>query len=160
MAHPGHLIFSIMLGANDSASKGPNGAPVLAANYETNLRRIVDDLLNSFPDAKIVVHNPLWYSANTQNFSDYGEAGQKRLLTYPSAIANLVRSYAVTTPGHVFQGDKKGFAFFEKNYLANLSPQTGLRGTFYLHPNETGSKHLAEFWAKGIVAAAKACLRH
>jgi lysophospholipase L1-like esterase len=158
MTHPGHLIFSIMLGANDSATKGPNGAPVSAANYEINLRRTIDDLLNAFPTAKIVVHNPLWYSPNTQNFSDYGEAGQKRLLTYPPAIANLVRSYAATTPGHVFQGDEKAYKYFEKNYLSDLSPQPGPRGTFYLHPNEYGARHLAQFWARAIIPAANASL--
>ena len=153
--HPGHLIFSIMLGANDSATKGPNGAPVLAANYETNLRRMIDELLHSFPEAKIVVHDPLWYSSNTQNSSEYGEAGQKRLLTYPPAIANLARSYGVTTAGHVYQGDEAAYVFFEKNYLSDLSEQHGPKGVFYLHPNDIGSRHLALFWAGSIVSAAR-----
>jgi hypothetical protein len=46
------------------------------------------------------------------------------------------------------------YGYFEKNYLTDLSPQRGLRGIFYLHPDVSGSKHLAQFWAQAIVLAA------
>jgi len=155
-AHPGQLIFSIMLGTNDSAIKGPNGAPVSPEDYGKNLGRTIDDLLTAFPEAKVVLHNPLWYSANTQNSSEYLEEGQKRVATYPPVIAALAASYATTKPGHVYQGDQKGYSYFEEHYLTNFRPQQGSKGTFYLHPNPEGARHLAQFWAEAIAATLKA----
>ena len=57
---PGLLLFSIMLGTNDSAITGPNGSPVSPEAYYSNLKSIVDKLLNDFPKCKVVVNLPLW----------------------------------------------------------------------------------------------------
>ena len=59
------LIFSIMLGTNDSAIKGTNGAPVSPEQYTRNMMRIIDELLTLYPTCKVVVHRPIWYSPNT-----------------------------------------------------------------------------------------------
>src|SRR5262249_16390067 len=64
-AQPGQLIFSIMLGANDSAQSGITGSPVSAFNYRQNLQVIVDQFLTNYPDAYVFVHYPIWYSTNT-----------------------------------------------------------------------------------------------
>ena len=57
---------------------------------------------------------------------------------------------------YVFLGDVDGYAFFEKHYKRYHVPEKGNAGIFYLHPNEAGAKHLAKFWSKAIVKAAKA----
>lgn len=49
------LVFSMILGTNDSAITGPHGAPVSKEDYETNLHTIIDQLLKDFPGCKIVL---------------------------------------------------------------------------------------------------------
>ena len=53
------LIFSIMLGTNDSAITGPNGAPASPAKYYENMKTIIDKLLALYPECKIVLHRPV-----------------------------------------------------------------------------------------------------
>src|SRR5665213_2767099 len=65
------LIFSILLGTNDSASDGPNGSPVSAQQYHDNLKTIIDQLLKHFPKAKVIIQRPIWYSPNTYNGARY-----------------------------------------------------------------------------------------
>jgi len=65
------LVFSLMLGTNDSACKGPNGAPMSPATYQANLETITDRLLAAYPRAKVVLQYPVWYSTNTYNSSCY-----------------------------------------------------------------------------------------
>jgi len=43
------LLFSVMLGTNDSAVRGPLGAPVLPEQYHTNMKAIADALLQRYP---------------------------------------------------------------------------------------------------------------
>ena len=65
------LLFSVMLGTNDSAVRGPLGAPVLPEQYHTNMKAIADALLQRYPGAMIVLHRPIWYSPSTHNSSVY-----------------------------------------------------------------------------------------
>ena len=44
-ARKGVLLFSMMLGTNDSAVRGPLGAPVHPVSYYTNMQAIIDALL-------------------------------------------------------------------------------------------------------------------
>ena len=67
----GQLIFSIMLGANDSAQSGTDGSPVSSTNYQQNLQVIFDQFLTNYPNAFIFVHYPTWYSTNTHNGALY-----------------------------------------------------------------------------------------
>jgi len=147
---PGLLIFSIMLGTNDSAMKGPNGAPVAPGSYFTNLKVIIDRLLNDYPGCRIIVQYPLWYSPNTYNGSQYLQEGLNRLQSYYPLIKQLVKSYAKTNNGQVFAGDTTPFSYFKTNYLTSFQAENGHQGVFYLHPNEAGAKALGTFWAKSI----------
>ena len=52
----GHTYFSIMLGTNDSASKGPEGSPVSPDNYKANIKANIDELIKQVTDCKIL-HN-------------------------------------------------------------------------------------------------------
>jgi len=149
------LIFSIMLGTNDSAIKGPNGAPVSAPQYYINMKAIIDELLRLYPKARFILHKPIWYSPNTYNSSMYLKAGLERLESYFSQLEALVIAYNETHPGHVFIGDTEAFDYFRINYEKELIPENGNAGTFYLHPNESGAARLGEFWGEAIYRVLK-----
>ena len=144
------LVFSIMLGTNDSAMEGPTGSPVSPNNYRKNLESMIDHLLVDYPDAKVVVHRPIWYSPNTYNYSRYLSEGLQRLESYFGQIDAMVESYGKSHPGRVFAGDRDAFDFFKKNFLDYLKPEKGQQGTFYLHPNAEGDDILGRFWATAI----------
>lgn len=147
------LLFSIMLGTNDSAIKGPNGAPVSPQQYYTNIQAILDELLARYPHCKIVLHRPVWYSPNTYNSAMYLKEGLLRLEGYLPQLEALVTDYAPKHPGQVFMGDTSAFGYFRDNYLTTLVPENGNAGTFYLHPNRNGAAALGEFWGKAIYQA-------
>jgi lysophospholipase L1-like esterase len=145
------LIFSVMLGTNDSAIDGPLGSPVSSESYGKNLKTIIDQLLKRYPGSKFVIHHPIWYSSNTYNRSKYLQEGITRLQTYFPAIDVLVKNYSKTNPGHVFAGDKNAFGYFKEHHLTHMLQENGQQGIFYLHPNEKGSKELAQFWGEAIL---------
>ncbi|MFI5160276.1 MAG: GDSL-type esterase/lipase family protein [Sphingobacteriales bacterium] len=147
---PGVLIFSIMLGTNDSAIKGPNGSPVSPDAYYSNLKNIIDQLLKDYPKCKVIIQHPIWYSPNTYNGAQYLQEGLDRLQSYFPEITLLVNGYAKSNKGQVFVGDTKAFDYFKKTHLTNLIPENGHQGTFYLHPNQAGAKELGIIWAKAI----------
>jgi lysophospholipase L1-like esterase len=144
------LIFSVSLGTNDSAEKGPNGSPVKPEVYQQNLKSIADKLLSEFPGSKIIFQLPIWYSPNTYNSARYMAEGLARLQSYFPEIDSLVHKYSKTNPGWVFTGDQKGFEYFRNNYLTDLIPESGNAGTFYLHPNKKGSLELGKLWGEAI----------
>ena len=146
----GMLIFSIMLGTNDSAVKGPNGAPVAPDDYQKNLRIIIDRLLKDYPGCKVVIQQPVWYSPNTYNGAQYLQEGLDRLQSYFPRIKELIESYSQTNKKQVFMGDVKAFDYFKNNYLSDLQAEKGHQGTFYLHPNQTGAVALGNFWGEAI----------
>lgn len=147
----GILLFSIMLGTNDSAVRGPLGAPVHTSVYYTNMQAIIDALLERYPEALFVLHRPTWYSLNTYNSSTYLAEGLKRLQSYFPMLDRLVEHYASRNPGQVFSGDTLAFDFFKENYLTHHTPENGQAGTFYLHPNKAGAKELGRYWAEAII---------
>jgi lysophospholipase L1-like esterase len=145
------LIFSIMLGTNDSAITGPRGAPVAPADYSHNLQTIADSLLQAYPNCKIVLNHPLWYSNNTHNNgAAYNQEGFDRILTYLPEIDKLVKRYRKTHKGHVFLGDTKAYDYFKANALTDFWAENGKDGVFYLHPNEKGCAALGGFWGEAI----------
>lgn len=144
------LIFSIILGTNDSAVQGPNGAPVSKEDYQNNLQTIVGQLLADFPGCKVVVQQPTWYSPNTHNRSTYMQEGLTRLQSYFPKIKAAVKSFAKTNPGQVFMGDTDAFGFFRKNAEQYFQHENGQDGIFYLHPNKEGAIILGNYWGKAI----------
>ena len=144
------LLFSVMLGTNDSANSGPNGSPISAPQYYTNMKAIIDELLESFPDALFVLHRPIWYSPNTYNGAQYIASGLKRLESYYPQLEELVNHYAQKYPGQVYLGDTEAASYFEANHQTDFFAEQGRAGIFYLHPNEKGAEKLAEFWGKAI----------
>jgi lysophospholipase L1-like esterase len=121
------LVFSIILGTNDSAVQGPNGAPVSKGDYQTNLQTIIGQLLKDFPGCKVVIQQPTWYSPNTHNRSTYMQEGLTRLQSYFPKIKATVKSFAKANPKQVFLGDKDAFDFFRKHagqYFQHENGQT------------------------------------
>lgn len=149
------LLFSVMLGTNDSAIKGPNGAPVSPKQYHANMKIIVDELLALYPHCKVVLHRPVWYSPNTHNGAIYLLEGLQRLENYLPELKALVGQYANTHREQVFMGDTLAFDYFKQNYQTILIPENGNAGTFYLHPNREGAIRLGEYWGAAIYQAIK-----
>ena len=140
------LLFSIMLGTNDSAIKGPNGAPVSAGQYYKNLKAIIDELIRLYPQCEIIIHRPIWYSPNTYNNAMYLKEGLQRLESYLPEIKRLAEEYQ-----QVYVGDTNAFDYFKANYETLFIPEKGNAGTFYLHPNASGAQKLGEFWGEAIL---------
>lgn len=149
------LVFLIMLGTNDSAISGPNGSPVSAEQYHNNLKKIIDRLLQHFPNSKILLQKPTWYSPNTYNGSIYLQEGLTRLQSYFPQIDRLANEYKGADPGHVFASDEKAFEYFRAHYPTDLIPEQGHQGIFYLHPNSKGASALGEFWGEAIYQSVK-----
>lgn len=147
--HPGRLVFSIMLGTNDSAESGPNGSPVSAEKYGENLRTITSRLLLEYPESVVIINRPSWYSPNTHNGAIYDKPGLDRLQTYFSVITSVVRSFS-GAPDRVYEGDTTAFDYFASHYQTDLSPEEGHEGTFYLHPDVQGAQALGELWSTAI----------
>lgn len=141
------LIFSIMLGTNDSAIKGPKGAPVSPDDYRKNMLTIIDNLIQRYPKCHIILHQPIWYSPNTHNKSMYLAEGLARLQTYTPQIVAISKLRSE----YVSVGDRKAFDFFKKNSLKYFTAENGNSGIFYLHPNASGAEKLGEFWAKALI---------
>lgn len=146
----GPVYFSIMLGTNDSAEKGTEGAPVSTATYKQNIKKIIDALHKEVPQAKFLLNYPIWYSPNTHNGATYLQAGLDRLNSYHPVIDNIVSEYAASNPGMVYAGEKSAYGFFENN-TEYFTSEAGNSGTFYLHPNATGAVKLAEYWSGSIM---------
>ena len=149
------LLFSVMLGTNDSAIKGPNGSPVSPSQYKENMKTILDALLEKYPGCKIVVHRPIWYSPNTHNGALYLKEGLKRLKKYYPQLKRLVKEYRETYPGRVFLGDTGAFNYYEKYHLTKVQAEDGNSGVFYLHPNKEGAADLGQFWCDAIYSVLK-----
>jgi lysophospholipase L1-like esterase len=158
-AHPGRLVFSIMLGTNDSANSGPKGSPVSADDYAKNLEQIIDKLMADYPGSKFVIHHPIWHSPNAHNGdpvkhsgADYeGDSAADRLKSYFPAIDSVVGNYATSHPSQVYLGDTQAYDYFAA-HQTEFKPENGQKGIFYLHPNATGAQSLGGFWATALAA--------
>lgn len=147
------IVFSMILGTNDSAIEGPNGAPVSAGSYEKNIKTIIDSLLARFPGSIFVLHRPIWYSPNTYNRSKYLDEGLQRLQSYFPVIDEVVSSYKTSHPYQVFAGDRSAFDHFKNNSATLFQQEKGNAGIFLLHPNEAGAEELGDCWAKSLDSA-------
>lgn len=146
----GPLYFSIMLGTNDSAEKGTTGAPVSTDDFKANMKAIIDGLHAKFPTARFVINYPTWYSPNTHNGATYLQAGLNRLKSYRPVMDAMIAEYASSNAGLVNYGDTTAFTYFEK-HPALFTAESGVDGTFYLHPNASGAKYLAGLWADALM---------
>ena len=141
----GLIYISIMLGTNDSACTTTEGAPVSPDTYANNIRTIINKLLESVPDCKILLNYPIWYSPSTYNGAMYLQEGLDRLHSYYPYLDAIVEEY-----DQVYAGNRGVWEYFENN-KALFTRESGNAGYFYLHPNATGATRLAEIWAKSLL---------
>lgn len=149
------LVFSIMLGTNDAAER-PANSRTTPYMYRHNMELIVDSLLALYPKAQVVIHRPIFFSAPfiTKNGSLQSKVGQKMLTVYFKQVKSIISHFEDSYPGQVHAGDKEAYNYFKKNYRTQLVHERGYQNCdFWLHPNEEGSKVLAEYWGRGIVKA-------
>ncbi|MDO5570353.1 MAG: GDSL-type esterase/lipase family protein [Bacteroidales bacterium] len=144
------MLFSIMIGTNDSAISGCYGSPVNPVQYITNLKVIIETLAKKYPDAVFVINRAIWYSPNTYNGSMYLKSGLDRLNSYFPRIQKMIEDYSRTMPNRVFLGDTEAYEFFKENHTSYLIPENGNAGVFYLHPNIEGAEKLGIYWGNAI----------
>lgn len=150
-AHPGlPLVFSIMLGTNDTVER-PRNSHTTPENYAANLCVIIDTLLKLWPDAHVVLNKPIYYSPDyhTKGGSIASKSSLKLLDEYYRMFSRVVRD---SKPGHVHIGDSKAFRYFRRHHRTDVFEEKDARGqAYWLHPNEQGAARLAEFWGRAIL---------
>ncbi len=157
--HPGlPLIFSIMLGTNDTVERTKN-KHTEPGDYAMNLIAIIDSLLQLWPDAHVVLNKPTWY------YPDYhtrgGSIATKKSLKLIDAYFNVFpQVIGKTKAGHVHIGDGEAYSYFEKHYKTDVFEEKDVRSKrYWLHPNEQGAKKLAEYWGKALLPVLKSLPR-
>ena len=153
--HPGlPLLFSIMLGTNDTVERTKNSHTTPEA-YAHNLCSIIDSLLVLFPEAHVVLNKPTWYYPDyvTKGGSIASEQSIKLISDYFKEFDNVV---AHCKKGHVHIGDSSAYEYIKEHYRTDVFEETDSRGkSFWLHPNERGAKKLAEYWGKALLPLIK-----
>ena len=144
------ILFSIMLGTNDSANFGPNGSPVSNEDYKKNLMTMIGRIRELCPNAIFILQRPIWYSPNTHNAAQYLVAGQKRMVAYTDVLIEIANENE-----DVYLGDRDAFDYFGAKHRKYMFAEDGKAGTFYLPPNEAGARKLARYWAQAIVKVVK-----
>ena len=148
------LIFSIMLGTNDSVERKHN-SHTMPDNYVNNLVAIIDSLLTLWPDAHVVLNKPIWYTPDyvTPGGSIGSKQSQKLIGVYADRFGDVVSRCKA---GHVHLGDKDAYGYFKKNWKTDINEEKDARGkSYWLHPNEQGASKLAEYWGKAILPVIK-----
>ena len=141
----GLIYISIMLGTNDSACSGTEGAPVNPDVYGNNMRTIINELIDAIPTCKIILNYPIWYSPSTYNGAKYLQEGLDRLHSYYPILDAIVAEY-----DQVYAGNRGSWEYFENNF-GLFTRESGNAGYFYLHPNVNGARRLAEIWANSLL---------
>lgn len=159
-AHPSlPLVFSIMLGTNDSVERKHN-SHTTPDNYINNLCTIIDSLLTLWPDAHVVLNKPIWYYPDyqTKGGSIASKKSLKLLDTYYDCFAKIV---ARCKAGQVHIGDHEAYGYFKSHYKSDVFEEKDARGkSYWLHPNEQGAKQLAAYWGKAILPVIKSIPVH
>jgi len=154
-AHPSlPLVFSIMLGTNDTVER-PKNKHTEPDDYAKNLITIIDSLLKLWPDAHVVLNKPIWYypDYHTKGGSIASKKSLKLIDTYYHQFPQIV---AKSKAGHVHIGDADAYAYFEQHWKTDIVEEKDARGkSYWLHPNELGAGRLAEFWGKALLPIIK-----
>lgn len=147
------LLFSIKLGTNDAVERAKNHATT-PENYLRNLTLITDSLLALWPDAHIVLHQPIWNSADytTVNGSVASKQSVRLMAAYTRQLPKLVKRH----PGHIHMGDTKAYGYFSKHWKTDLFEEKDAnQHSFWLHPNEQGAEELGIYWGKALYKVMK-----
>lgn len=149
--HPDRpLVFSIMLGTNDSAER-PRNHRTAPGQYVRNMTVIIDSLLALWPDAHVVLQRVIYYTPGyvTKMGSVMDDSSLAMLRRYYEGYGEII---AHCRRGHVHIGDTLAYDYFKTHYRTDVTLQHGGKGEpYYLHPNEQGAKVLGEYWGKAIL---------
>ena len=149
--HPGlPLLFSIMLGTNDTVERTRN-KHTSPQDYANNLCTIIDTLLHLWPDAHVLLNKPIWYTPDyvTKNGSVASKKSLKLLGEYERLFPEVVSR---CKKGQVHIGDTEAYHYFEQHWQTDINEEKDARGrSYWLHPNEQGATKLAEFWGTAIM---------
>ena len=144
------LVFSIMLGTNDTVER-PKNRHTTPDDYARNLTTLIDSLLKLWPEAHVVLHKPIWYTPDyvTKGGSVASKNSLRLLDSYYKMFPQVVSN---CKPGHVHIGDSDAYAYFEQHWQTDINEEKDSRGrSYWLHPNERGAARLAEFWGKVLL---------
>ncbi len=151
-AYPnGQMVFSIMLGTNDAAIRTKKSC-WKSDIFLSSMTTIIDSLQVLYPQAVFVLQQDPYFSPNVEKESGtkMDEACLKQLRDYWTVDQQLAKERA-----NVFVGSDEIYAFFEQNHQEMMTPEEGLQGTFYLHPNAKGAAELGKLWGKALVEILK-----
>ncbi len=149
------LVFSIMLGTNDTVER-PSNSHTTPDDYAENLILIIDSLLKLWPDAHVVLNKPIYYSPDyhTRGGSIASKKSLKLLGQYYKMFARVVE---YSNPSQVHIGDSEAYDYFALHWKTDVVEEKDARGKCYwLHPNEQGAERLAIFWGKALMPVLKA----
>lgn len=156
-AHPeAQLVFSIMLGTNDAAIRTKKTCWTDEIHRKA-LCQIVDSLIDRYPKALFVFHQDPYFTPNIEKESGtkMDEDCLKQLQSYWKVDQDIVKQYNKKHNGQFFAGSDEIYAFFEKNHQEMMTPEEGLQGTFFLHPNAAGAVELGKLWGKSLAKILK-----
>ena len=145
------MVFSIMLGTNDAAIR-PKKKCWPDDVYRKSITLIVDSLQELYPQALFVLHQDPYFSTNIEKESGtkMDESCLKQLQSYWTVDQALAKERK-----NVVLGSDEIYAYFEKNHQEMMTPEEGVQGTFYLHPNPQGSAELGKLWGKALAKVLK-----
>lgn len=149
----GAMVFSIMLGTNDSAIYPGPTPRTEPEEFKSNIMATIDALRHRYPGATVVLHRPVWYSENALNGATYMLDGARILQRYATVLADIARE---NVGRNIYLGDTLAYDHFRENHRLEMVAEQGRAGIFYLHPNRQGSAKLGEYWARGIMKAINA----
>lgn len=144
------LVFSIMLGTNDSAERPLNHATT-KSQYVSNMTQMIDSLLAIWPDAHVVLNRVIYYTPGfiTKSGSRFDEESLGRIRNYYESYPEIIANSKI---GHVHIGDTLAHNYFKENLFTDIVKESDANGhPYYLHPNEKGAKALGEYWGKAIL---------
>ena len=142
------LIFSIMLGTNDTVERKHN-SHTSPGDYAANIKTLADTLLRLWPSAQVVLHKPIWYTPDyvTKNGSVASEKSLRLIGEYERQLKKIADGSK-----QIHIGDCQAYDYFEKNWKTDIVEEKDSRGKSYrLHPNEKGAQKLAEYWGKTLL---------
>lgn len=142
---PGKLVFSIMLGTNDSAGHNDTGIHP-PERFKSDMKILVEALCASFPESVVVIHHPTGYTKAPGTYPE-------NLALYKPIIDSLVEKAAGTHPGRVFLGDVKAWSFFDRHRETHWFCEARGSVPYYVHPNERGAAAIGQLWGEAIARA-------
>lgn len=151
-AYPdGQMVFSIMLGTNDAAIRTKKSC-WKSDIFLGSMTTLIDSLQAIYPQAVFVLQQDPYFSPNVEKESGtkMDEACLKQLRDYWTVDQQLAKERS-----NVFLGSNDIYAFFEQNHQEMMTPEEGLQGTFYLHPNAKGAAELGKLWGNALVEILK-----